>query len=126
MIELNLTDLKEMITSPDAESRRLGLTMVAENINEIPETEVTSFKKAYESIINTRMGITGGFHFNNDDNEYFKTHPLTWGSVQMDARFIIENVTKDEPTLKSIFPINVEYLLNEYKEYAKTTTRTSR
>ena len=115
MIELNLTDLKEMITSPDAESRRLGLTMVAENINEIPETEVTSFKKAYESIINTRMGITGGFLFNKDDNEYFKTHPLTWGSVQDDARFIIENVTKDEPILKSIFPINVEYILNEYK-----------
>ena len=54
-------------------------------------------------------------NFNKDDNEYFKTHPLTWGSVQDDARFIIENVTKDEPTLKSIFPITVEYLLNEYK-----------
>ena len=114
MIELNLTDLKEMITSPDAESRRLSLTMVAENINEIPETEVSSFKKAYESIINTRMGITGGYG-GLDINEYNRTHPLTWGSVQMDARFIIENVTKDKPTLLSIFPINVEYLLNEYK-----------
>ena len=87
MIELNLTDLKEMITSPDAESRRLSM----------------------------QMGITGGFSFNNDDTEYFKTHHLTWGSVQMDARFIIENVTKDKPTLLSIFPINVEYLLKEYK-----------
>ena len=89
--------------------------MVAENINEIPETEVSSFKKAYESVINMQMGITGGFSFNNDDTEYFKTHHLTWSSVQMDARFIIENVTKDKPTLLSIFPINVEYLLNEYK-----------
>lgn len=114
MIELNLTDLKEMITSPDAESRRLSLTMVAENINEIPKTEVSSFKKAYESIINTRMGITGGY-WGLDINEYNRTHPLTWGSVQMDARFIIENVTKDKPTLISIFPINVEYLLKEYK-----------
>ena len=115
MLELNLTDLKEMITSPDAESRRLSLTMVAENINEIPKTEVSSFKKAYESVINMQMGITGGFSFHDDYQEYNRTHPLTWGSVQMDARFIIENVTKDKPTLLSIFPINVEYLLNEYK-----------
>jgi hypothetical protein len=115
MIELNLTDLKEMITSPDAESRRLGLTMVAENINEIPETEVTSFKKAYENIINGRMGITGGFHFNNDDTEYFKTHHLTWGSVNDDVRFIIDNVTKDKETLAAMFPINVANILNEYK-----------
>jgi len=115
MIELNLTDLKEMITSPDTESRRLGLTMVAENINEIPETEVSSFKKAYENIINGRMGITGGFHFNNDDTEYFKTHHLTWGSANDDARFIIENVTKNESVLQAIFPINLTHILNDYK-----------
>ena len=115
MIELNLTDLKEMITSPDAESRRLGLTMVAENIYNFPPPLVSSFRSAYDNVINTRMGITGGFLFNKDDNEYFKTHHLTWGSANDDARFIIENVTKDEPILKSIFPINVEYILNEYK-----------
>lgn len=115
MIELDYSDLKGMITSPDAESRRLGLTMVAENINEIPETEVSSFKKAYESIINTRMGITGAFHFNNDDNEYFRTHPLTWGSVVEDARFIIDNVTTDGETLQAMFPIELEYILKEYK-----------
>jgi hypothetical protein len=115
MIELNYEDIKEMITSPDAESRRLGLTMVAENINEIPETEVSSFKKAYESIINTQMGITGGFHFNNVNTEYFKTHHLTWGSVNDDARFIIENVTKNESVLQAIFPINLTHTLNDYK-----------
>ena len=115
MIELNLTDLKEMITSPDAESRRLGLTMVAENINEIPETEVTSFKKAYENIINTRMGVTSGFSFHDNYQEYSRTHPLTWGSVVEDARFIIDNVTTDGETLQAMFPIELEYILKEYK-----------
>lgn len=115
MIELNLADLKEMITSPDAESRRLGLTMVAENINELPATFVSSFRNAYDNVINTRMGITGGFMQNEDSTEYFKTHYLTWGSTQDDARFIIENVTKDESTLRAIFPINITHILKEYK-----------
>ena len=115
MIEVNYEELKGMITSPDAESRRLGLTMVAENINEMPTTFVASFKNAYEDIINTRMGITGGLnHLNSDWVEYNKTHHLTWGSAVEDARFIIENVTKDEPTLKAIFPINLEYIIKEY------------
>jgi hypothetical protein len=115
MIELNYEDIKEMITSPDAESRRLGLTMVAENIYNFPPPLVSSFRSAYDNVINTRMGITGGFLFNNDDTEYFKTHHLTWGSANDDARFIIENVTKNESVLQAIFPINLTHILNDYK-----------
>lgn len=115
MIEVNYEDLKGMITSPDAESRRLGLTMVAENIDEMPTTFVASFKNAYKDIINTRMGISGGTSSWNGDNiEYNKTHHLTWGSVVDDVRFIIENVTKDEPTLRAVFPNNLEYIIKEY------------
>ena len=115
MIELNYEDIKEMITSRDAESRRLGLTMVAENIYNLPPPLVSSFRSAYDNVIDTRMGITGGLMFNPEGDNYFKTHYLTWGSVNDDARFIIENVTKDESVLRAIFPINLTHILNDYK-----------
>lgn len=104
MIELNKNDLKAMITSPDEESRRLGFTLVFENINDIPPAELVSFKEAYSNIINMHTMITGGLGSLWNDEEYNKTHYLTWGSVMEDITFIKENVCNDIPTLKSVFP----------------------
>lgn len=104
MIELNTDDLKAMITSPDTESRRLGLTLVFENINDIPPTEVKSFSSAYEDIINVRTMITGGLSSLWNDEEYSKTHYLAWGSAIDDLIFIKRNVCNDTNTLKTIFP----------------------
>ena len=103
MIELNTDDLKAMITSPDTESRRLGLTLVFENINDMPPTEVKAFSSAYEDIINIRTFITGGLSMWHDDG-YDKKHHLDYFKASDDLDFIKGNVCDDLETLDQIFP----------------------
>lgn len=109
MIELNTDDLGEMILSRDAESRRLGFTIIFQNIKQIPETKITTFKETYREVINIRMGMTGGFY--TDHDEYKKTHYLSFDDVWQDAEFIVDNVCQDKTTLEKIFNLNINRLL---------------
>lgn len=106
MIELNTNDVKEMILSPDAESRRLGFSMIFKNIIDIPPTEIASFKTAYDNIIDVRSNITGGLMMYDLRDEYKKTHYISHNDAMDDCMFVFSNVCSDIDKLKKVFPIH--------------------
>ena len=104
MIELNTDDLKNMILSPDAESRRLGFNMIFGNIKDIPPTEITSFKDAYSDIIDIRTNITGGLMLYDLKDDYKKTHHLSHNEAMNDCLFVFSNICNDVSELEKVFP----------------------
>lgn len=88
MVDLNIDTLTSMLSSTDTGDRRLALTLILENINQVSQEEKKALKRAYREVI----------------VKYY----MNWEVMLDDIRFITDhNISNDLNILKDIFPIHI-------------------